>query len=57
VTRRSLTRFPRGSGYEYGDAQHLPIVPATEETPTTTSPSVTEQPPAPGDAGQKEKQL
>jgi len=30
MTRRALTYFPHDLGYDFGDAQHLPIVPDIE---------------------------
>ena len=53
MRRRALTYFPHDSGYDFGDAQHLPIIPSIEETPPDASQEETPQPPAP-DAGQKE---
>lgn len=55
MTRRALTHFPREIGFDFGDANHLPIVPRLAENPTDTSPSATVQPPVPGDAGKKQK--
>ncbi len=54
MTRRRHNYFPHDPGYDFGDANHLPIVPAAVETPPDASQEETEQPPVPGDAGKGE---
>jgi hypothetical protein len=58
---RAPNPFPHWSDYDFGDANHLPIVPglvgpctAVRSTPDDTSRPVSSNPPAPGDAGTKE---
>ena len=56
MRRRALTYFPHDSGYDFGDAQHLPIIPSIEETPPDASQEETPNPsPLPGDEGTGEQ--
>lgn len=55
MTRRQLTYFPHDSGYDFGDAQHVPIVPAAFSNPPDASQGEQTKPmTVPGDAVEKE---
>jgi hypothetical protein len=46
--KRALNHFPHDPDYDFGDANHLPIVPPIEETPPDASQVVTQPLPTPG---------
>lgn len=52
--KRLRCHFPHDPDYDFGDANHLPIVPSIVENPDDTSRPALPNPPAPGDAGTKE---
>jgi hypothetical protein len=58
MNRPACNPFPHDPGYLFGDANcrpqdHLPIIPAFEETPAVTSQPEIITAPVPGDAGQE----
>lgn len=54
MSARRKSYFPHDPGYDFGDANHLPITPPIVEDLPDASQAETPKPPVPGDAGKEE---